>query len=122
MLTAPRIVTFAVLLVTLCTANAEPTILSKTGHDVIYIKNAEPGAEEMTSDQVEWAKTYGTYQSAMESASITQGGAWVGTVVSMEDGKCTETTTSIAEIPRVPGEPKMQVERKPAPCPSNQAN
>jgi hypothetical protein len=110
------------LLANIFVANAEPVVLSKTGHDVIYIKRTAPGTEGMTPEQIGWSKKFDTYQDVQKSVSVNQGSVWVGTVVTLADGKCTESTSSIAEIPKVPGKPKLNVVDKVIPCPAAQAN
>ncbi|KQW19907.1 MULTISPECIES: hypothetical protein [Pseudomonas] len=101
---------------------ASPVVLSKNGHEVMYIKRTYPGSEGMTPQQIELSKQFGTYDDLQESVAVDQGSVWVGTVVTLADGKCTESTSSIAEIPKVPGEPKMNVVNKLIPCPAVQAN
>lgn len=103
-------------------SEASPVVLSKNGHEVMYIKRTYPGSEGMTPQQIEWSKAFGTYEDLQKSVAVDQGKVWVGTVVTLADGKCTETTSSIAEIPKVPGEPKMKVVSKLIPCPAAQVN
>jgi hypothetical protein len=103
-------------------SEASPVVLSKNGHEVMYIKCTYPGSEGMTSQQIEWSKAFGTYEDLQKSVALDQGKVWVGTVVTLADSKCTETTSSIAEIPKVPGEPKMKVVSKLIPCPAAQVN
>ncbi|MGF6282294.1 hypothetical protein ABH908_000222 [Pseudomonas frederiksbergensis] len=106
------------------TPQGEPTpvVLSKNGHEVMYIKRTYPGSEGMTPQQIEWSKAFGTYEDLQKSIAVEQGHVWVGAVVTLAEGKCTESTSSIAEIPRVPGEPKMKVVNKIIPCPTAQSN
>ncbi|MBM5458707.1 hypothetical protein H8F21_14155 [Pseudomonas sp. P66] len=103
-------------------ANAEPSVLSKTGHDVLYIKHIAPGSEGMSPEQIGLAKKFGTYQDVQNSVSIDQGRVWVGTVVTMANGICTESTSSIAGVPKGPGEPKLNVVDRIVPCPATQVN
>ena len=99
-----------------------PVVLSKNGREVMYIKRVYPGSEGMTPQEIAWSKQFGTYEDFQKSSAVEQGTVWVGTVVTLADGKCTESTSSVAEIPKVPGEPKMKIVNKLIPCPAAQAN
>lgn len=94
-----------------------PIVLSKNGHDVMYIKRIYPGVESMTQEQIGWSKKFGTYDDVASSNAIEQASVWVGTKTIKTGNKCVEVTSSISEIPKGPGDPKMSVTEKEVPCP-----
>lgn len=103
-------------------SEASRVVLSKNRNEVMYIKRTYHGSEGMTPQQIEWSKAFGTYEDLQKSVGVDQGKVWVGTVVTLADGKCTESTSSIADTPKVPGEPKMKVVNKLIPCPAAEVN
>lgn len=92
-------------------------VLSKKGHDVMYIKRIYSGVESMPQEQIGWSKAFGTYDDVASSNAIEQASVWVGTKTIKTGSKCVETTSSISEIPKGPGEPKMSITEKEVPCP-----
>lgn len=99
-----------------------PVVLSKNGREVMYIKRVYPGSEGMTPQEIAWSKQFGTYEDFQKSVAVEQGKVWVGTVVTLANGECTESTSSIVGAPKVPGEPEVKVVAKLVPCPTAQAN
>lgn len=97
---------------------ASPIVLSKNGYDVMYVKRTYPGSEGMTTEQIGWSKAFGTYEDLHKSVAVDQGRVWVGSIITKENGKCTESTSSIVRPYKGPGEPKMNVAHMIVPCPS----
>lgn len=95
-----------------------PVVLSQKGHNAMYIKQIYYGAESMTQEQIGWSKAFGTYDDVASSNAIEQASVWVGTKTIKTGNKCVEMTSSIAEIPKGPGEPKMNVTQKEVTCPN----
>ncbi|PWD01966.1 MULTISPECIES: hypothetical protein [Pseudomonas] len=104
------------------TKSESTVVLSKNGHEVMYIRRVYPGTEDMTPQQIAWSKQFGTYEDFQQSVAVEQGKVWVGTVVTLANGECTESTSSIEGVPTVPGEPEVKVVAKLVPCPTAQAN
>lgn len=113
-----------VLLVALATAFianlpmalAEPQIISKIGSEQTYVKRIKPATEGMSPENIDTAKRFGTYKDLKSGGSPELSSVWVGTVVSKENGQCTETTTVYDKTTAPVGEPKLIIDHKLVNC------
>jgi hypothetical protein len=99
-------------------ALAEPEVISETGQEQVYVKSIKPAVEGMSSEMIDAAKRFGTYDNLKNTGSPELGRVWIGTVVTKEDGKCTATTTTAAKVEMAPGEPTLNVTQKAVECPA----
>jgi hypothetical protein len=109
-------------------ALAEPKVVSKKGHKVMYISDVHPGNEDLLPEVEQMAKQFGTYDQLADSISINQGFVWVGTIITKDADACTESTHEIERViekevktgkivSRV-GKPVMKITNKPIVCPA----
>lgn len=110
-------------------ALAEPVVVSKQGHDVLYISDVHPGDVGLLPEAEQMAKQFGTYDQLANSISIEQSSVWVGTIITKDaDDTCTESTHEIERViekevktgktvSRV-GKPVMKITDKKIVCPA----
>lgn len=109
-------------------ALAEPVVVSKKGHDVMYISDVHPGNVGLLPEAEQMAKQFGTYDQLANSISVEQASVWVGTIITKDADACTESTHEIERmvekevktgktVSRV-GKPVMKITNKPIACPA----
>jgi hypothetical protein len=121
-------VTSLLLISAISPAFAEPMEISRNGHDVMYISDVHPGTEGLSPDVAQMARQFGTYDSLSNSVVVDQAKVFVGTIVTKENGVCTETTHAIERMDErkvkigshtsTPGTPVMKMTPKVVPCPA----
>lgn len=109
-------------------ALAEPVVVSKKGHEVMYISDVHPGTVGLLPEAEQMAKQFGTYDQLANSISIDQASVWVGTIITKEADTCTESKheiermvekeVKIGQTVSRAGKPVMKVTDKPIACPA----